>query len=78
MKKYLCCSLVGLVGLSGFAFDFDSFVCPKKEHRPETWFHLIGGNVAKEGLIADLDALQASGISGIHLFTDSSADLGRV
>ncbi len=68
MKKYLCCSLVSLTSLFAFAFDFDAFVCPKKEHRPETWFHLIGGNVAKEGLIADLDALQASGISGIQLF----------
>ena len=37
-------------------------------HRPETWFHLIGGNVAKAGLAADLDAVASAGISGIQLF----------
>lgn len=41
---------------------------PSRDNRPETWFHLIGGNVAKEGLDADLDAIEASGISGIQLF----------
>ena len=35
---------------------------------PETWFHLIGGNVSKEGLTADLEAIKAAGISGIHFF----------
>lgn len=36
--------------------------------RPETWFHLIGGNVSKDGLTADLEAIKAAGIGGIHLF----------
>ena len=36
--------------------------------RPETWFHLIGGNVSYEGLTADLEAIKESGIGGIHLF----------
>ena len=40
--------------------------------RPETWFHLIGGNVSKEGLVADLDAIKSAGIRGIHLFHGSS------
>ena len=30
-------------------------------HRPETWFHLIGGNVSKPGLTADLEAIKAAG-----------------
>jgi len=38
------------------------------DHRPETWFHLIGGNVSKAGLTADLEAVKAAGISGIQLF----------
>ena len=37
-------------------------------NRPETWFHLIGGNVSREGLTADLEAIKAAGIGGIHLF----------
>lgn len=39
-----------------------------KSSRPETWFHLIGGNVSYEGLTADLEAIKAAGIGGIHLF----------
>jgi hypothetical protein len=26
--------------------------------RPETWFHIIGGNASKAGLTADLEALK--------------------
>jgi hypothetical protein len=45
--------------------DFES---PPRESYPETWFHLIGGNVNKEALTKDLEAIQRAGISGIQLF----------
>lgn len=48
--------------------DAAAFARPAPEHRPETWFHLIGGNVARAGLDVDLDAVQAAGIGGIQLF----------
>ena len=54
--------------LSVSAVDVDSFRNPDRSCRPETWFHLIGGNVSKEGMDADLDAIANAGISGIHLF----------
>ena len=54
--------------LSAGAVDVDSFRNPDRTCRPETWFHLIGGNVSKEGMDADLDAIANAGISGIHLF----------
>ena len=41
---------------------------PSSANRPETWFHFIGGNVAKPGITADLEAIKGAGISGIHLF----------
>ncbi|GAA3994161.1 hypothetical protein GCM10022210_55350 [Mucilaginibacter dorajii] len=41
---------------------------PPKVYYPETWFHLIGGNVSKKGITADLEAIARSGISGIQLF----------
>ena len=50
------------------AVDADSFRNPDRFSRPETWFHLVGGNVSKEGMDADLDAIANAGISGIHLF----------
>ncbi len=46
----------------------ETFMNPGKGHYPETWFHFIGGNVSKEGITADLEAIAAAGISGIQLF----------
>lgn len=45
-----------------------SFLKPPKVYHPETWFHYIGGNVSKEGITRDLEAIAKSGISGIQLF----------
>ena len=56
------------IGGAACAVDMAAFRAPAREHRPETWFHLIGGNVAKAGLAADLDAVASAGISGIQLF----------
>ena len=44
------------------------FADPPKANHPQTWFHMIGGNVSKEGLTADLEALAQAGVSGIQLF----------
>ena len=71
MNKAICTTallLVALVAGTACAIEFEPFVDPSKEHFPETWFHLIGGNVAKSGLVADLDAVTSAGISGIQLF----------
>ena len=46
----------------------EQFKAPPRECRPETWFHLIGGNVSKERLTTDLEAVAAAGLQGIQLF----------
>jgi len=46
----------------------DDFTTPPKDAWPQTWFHLIGGNVSKPGLTADLEAIRTAGIGGIQLF----------
>jgi len=48
--------------------DEVSFLKPSKVYHPETWFHYIGGNVSKEGITKDLEAIAKAGISGIQLF----------
>lgn len=48
--------------------DLKTFRNPPKVYYPETWFHFIGGNVAKPGITADLEAIANAGLSGIHLF----------
>ena len=60
------------VAADGDGIDDGAFRHPPKEQRPETWFHLIGGNVSKEGLCADLDAIRDAGMSGIQLFHGKS------
>lgn len=49
-------------------YDKSSFLSPPKTYRPATWFHFIGGNVSKEGITRDLEAIAQAGFSGIHLF----------
>ncbi|MBL4674799.1 MAG: hypothetical protein JKY70_01100 [Mucilaginibacter sp.] len=48
--------------------DKTAFMTPAKVYYPETWFHFIGGNVAKAGITADLEAISGAGTSGIMLF----------
>ena len=67
MKKLFSLCIASVVAVVS-AVDVESFRNPGAECRPETWFHLIGGNVSKEGMDADLDAISKAGISGIHLF----------
>ena len=46
----------------------DGFLEPPKNSRPEVEFQLMGGNIAKPGLTADLEAISGAGLSGIQLF----------
>ena len=48
--------------------DEEAFKSPAPVYRPQTWFHFIGGNVAADGITADLEAIAAAGISGVQLF----------
>ena len=48
--------------------DAVAFQGPSKVFRPETWFHFIGGNVATQGITADLEAIERAGIEGLQLF----------
>ena len=68
LKSLLAFSAVAWTAVCGAAPDAAAFARPAADRHPETWFHLIGGNVAKKGLDADLDAIQRAGISGIQLF----------
>lgn len=50
------------------ATDEKSFAKPSKVFYPQTWFHYVDGNVDKEGITKDLEAIAAAGISGIQFF----------
>jgi len=71
MTKMLILAAIGAAwGVVRAEADFDAaaFRTPAHEYRPETWFHLIGGNVSSNGITADLEAIAAAGLSGIQLF----------
>lgn len=50
------------------AADERSFAKPAKVFYPQTWFHYVDGNVDKDGITKDLEAIAAAGISGIQFF----------
>lgn len=45
-----------------------NFKTPPASVKPRTWMHAIDGNMSKEGLTKDLEAMQRVGIGGILLF----------
>lgn len=46
----------------------DGFRDPQQSYGPETWWHWMNGNVSREGIVADLDAMAEIGLSGVHIF----------
>lgn len=58
---------------TGPSFDVLSkgFRLPEKKYSPETWFHINGNNISKDGLTRDLEAIKEAGLQGIHLFNKS-------
>ncbi len=48
-----------------------SFKNPPAAARPHTWWHWMDGNVTKEGITADLEAMKEVGIGGAQMFTVS-------
>ena len=56
------------------AADKEMFLHPAKIFYPETWFHFVNGNVSREGITRDLEAIAQSGIQGIQLFHGRMSD----
>ena len=50
------------------AADRKMFLQPADIFYPETWFHFVNGNVSREGITQDLEAIAQSGIQGVQLF----------
>lgn len=46
-----------------------AFQNPPPSARPHTWWHWMDGNVTKEGITADLEAMKEVGIGGAQMFT---------
>jgi hypothetical protein len=44
------------------------FTAPPPTARPHTWWHWMNGNVSKQGITLDLEAMKRLGIGGVQLF----------
>jgi hypothetical protein len=44
------------------------FQQPPASAKPQTWWHWMNGNITKEGITADLEAMSRVGLGGVQLF----------
>jgi hypothetical protein len=49
------------------------FACPPAAAKARTWWHWVNGNVTKDAITADLEAMNRQGIQGVTLF---NVDMG--
>ena len=67
--KIVMCSMLAFASMVAFADDLAGrFRAPSADARPQVWWHWMNGNVTKEGITADLEAMRAIGIGGAHIF----------
>ena len=52
----------------------EGFRNPPNSANPHTWYHLMNGNVTKEGITCDFEALAKVGIGGVQMF-DAGCDI---
>jgi len=59
----------GLVPAGGAALSLErGFRSPPPSARPHVWYHMMNGNISKEGVTCDFEAMAAAGLGGLHLF----------
>ncbi|MBP5511523.1 MAG: DUF3395 domain-containing protein [Kiritimatiellae bacterium] len=46
----------------------EGFRAPPDSAKPHTWYHMMNGNVTKEGITCDFEALAKAGIGGVQMF----------
>ena len=46
----------------------EGFRNPPNSAKPHTWYHMMNGNVTKEGITCDFEALASAGIGGVQMF----------
>ena len=64
----LALCIFGVVAIAAEDPISEGFRNPEHRYGPETWWHWMNGNVSREGIVADLDAMAEIGLSGVHIF----------
>ena len=59
------CLVLGASGADSLARGFAE---PERAAKPYTWWHWMNGNITKEGITADLEAMKKIGLGGAQIF----------
>ena len=46
---------------------------PPAQAKPQTWWHWMNGNITREGITADLEAMKQIGLGGAQIFNVSES-----
>lgn len=47
---------------------WEKFMVPPKDAKPLSWWHWVDGNITREGITSDLEAMQEAGLAGAYMF----------
>ena len=71
-RNLLQAGLLALAAVTVLSLPAESlergFMEPPMSARPQTWWHWMNGNVSKDGITADLEAMKEIGLGGATLF----------
>lgn len=79
MKNQLTVKLTAFAGITFLVFSLRAdpletgFLNPPDSAKPQTWWHWMNGNITKEGITADLEAMKEIGLGGATIV---NADCG--
>jgi hypothetical protein len=62
-------TLLAYASTAHAGLDPSTFQNPPADARPMTWMHMMNGNASAEGLVKDLQALDAAGVGGALIFS---------
>jgi len=69
MKKRLFAVLPAVIACAASALTLEEgFKAPPNSAKPHTWYHMMNGNVTKEGITCDFEALARAGVGGVQMF----------
>lgn len=68
-KTILACFAAGFFVCDAWTGSLEeNFVSPPVSARPQVWWHWMNGNISREGIADDLEAMKRVGIGGAHIF----------
>ena len=68
VRDCLLVAAVMVVSIARSGVFEGGFADPPASAKPQTWYHLVNGNVTKEGVTRDFEALAEAGVGGVQMF----------